>query len=245
MRLNSDEDAQGREIYDAYKGDGEVLEIVERDDGFIEAYAGPRDYISPFKDWAAHQKAAIEYATGRILDIGCGAGRHSLYLQSKGHEVVGIDISPLAIRVSKLRGLKHARLMSITQIGPRLGRFDTILMMGNNFGLFANFSRARALLRRFLTITNPHARIIAETLDIYKPPVPVYHRRYHLLNRKRGRMAGQVLMRVRYHEFATPWFDYLLVSKNEMRRILRGTGWTVQRFIESRGPQYAAIIERG
>jgi len=120
-----------------------------------------------------------------------------------------------------------------------------ILMMGNNFGLFGNSSRARALLRRFRTITNPHARIIAETLDVYKAPVPIYHRRYHLMNRNRGRMAGQVRIRVRYHEFATPWFDYLLVSQNEMRGILRGTGWIVQRFIESKGPQYAAIIERG
>jgi len=135
--------------------------------------------------------------------------------------------------------------LSITQVGPELGKFDTILMMGNNFGLFGNGSRARGLLRRFLDITNPRARIIAETLDVYKPPVPVYHRRYHSMNRKRGRVAGQVRIRARYHEFTTPWFDYLLVSKNEMRSILRGTGWTVQRFIESKGPQYAAIIERG
>jgi len=232
-------------MYDYYRGNRDVFEIIERDDGFIEAYAGPRDYLSPFKNWALHQKASIQYAKGRVLDIGCGAGRHSLYLQQKGHEVMGIDISPFAIRVSKSRGLKSARLLSITQVGPELGKFDTILMMGNNFGLFGNGSRARGLLRRFLNITNPHARIITETLDVYKPPVPVYHRRYHLLNRKRGRMAGQVRMRVRYHEFTTPWFDYLLVSKNEMRSILRGTGWTVRRFIESKGPQYAAIIERG
>ncbi len=244
MILSPSGDAQGREIYDYYKGNRKVIEVIERDDGFVEAYLGSRDYLSEYRSWAPHHKASIQYAKGRVLDIGCGAGRHSLYLQKKGHEVIGIDISPFAIKVPKLRGLKHARLMSITQIGPKLGKFDTILMMGNNFGLFGNPSQARRLLRRFVTMTNPNARIIAETLDVYKPPVPSYHRKYHLMNKKNGRMPGQVRIRVRYHEYSTPWFDYLLVSKNEMRNIVRGTGWTIKKFIESKGPQYAAVIQR-
>jgi SAM-dependent methyltransferase len=190
------------------------------------------------------KKAAIGFARGRVLDIGCGAGRHSLYLQEKGHQVLGVDVSPMAIRTSKLRGLKNARLMSIAEIGPELGHFDTILMLGNNFGLFGNPSKARSLLRKFLKMTTVEARIITESLDIYKPPVPAYHRKYQAMNKKRGRMPGQVRMRVRYREFATPWFDYLPASKNEMKRIVKGTGWAVQRFIESKGPRYVAIIRR-
>jgi SAM-dependent methyltransferase len=242
--LTSKQDAQGREIYDYYKGDRDVQEIVERDDGFIEAYPGPRSYLSRYRDWTPHHKTAIGHARGRVLDIGCGGGRHSLYLQGKGYEVLGVDVSPLAIRTSKLRGLKNTRLMSITELGPHLGHFDTILMLGNNFGLFASPSKARLLLRRFLKMTTPEARIIAESRDIYKPPVPAYHRKYQLMNRRRRRMPGQVRIRIRYQEFATPWFDYLLASKSEMKRIVKGTGWAVQKFIESKGPQYIAIIRR-
>jgi len=51
-------------------------------------------------------------------------------------------------------------------------------------------------------------------------------------------------MRLRYRTFATPWFDYLLVSKNQMRTILQGTGWKINRFIDSPGPAYVAIIEK-
>src|SRR3989475_12182125 len=191
MILSPNQDAQGREMYDYYRGNRDVFEIIERDDGFIEAYAGPRDYLSPFKNWALHQKASIQYAKGRVLDIGCGAGRHSLHLQQKGHEVMGIDISPFAIRVSKSKGLKSARLLSITQVGPELGKFVTILMMGNNFGLFGNGSRARGLLRRFLVIKNPRARLIAKTRDGYKPHVLVYHKRHHSMSRKLVRMAAR------------------------------------------------------
>jgi hypothetical protein len=57
-------------------------------------------------------------------------------------------------------------------------------------------------------------------------------------------MAGQVRMRVRYQTYCTPWFDYLLVSKDEMRKILAGTGWRIGRFFDSDGPGYIAVIEK-
>jgi hypothetical protein len=135
--------------------------------------------------------------------------------------------------------------MPITKLGPRLGKFDTILMLGNNFGLFANRAQARLLLRRFLKMTNPGAKIIAESLDIYKRPLLPSHRKYHQLNTRRGRMPGQVKIRVRYRDLNTPWFDYLLVSKKEMREILDGTGWSVRQFISSKSTPYLAVIERG
>ncbi len=56
MILSSDRDAQGHEIFDYFQGNREVLEIVERDDGFIEAYTGPRTYFSQYENWARYEK---------------------------------------------------------------------------------------------------------------------------------------------------------------------------------------------
>ena len=243
MMRGKNQDAHGRLIYDYFKGRPLGVEIVERDDGFINSGAGGA-YLSQYKDWPDREKSAIRLARGRVLDIGCGAGRHSLFLQEKGLDVTGVDVSPLAIQVCRARGLRDVRLMSIHDVGPSLGRFDTILMLGNNFGLFSNKIKARVLLRRFLNMMNPKGRIIAESLDIYKPPVDPAHRRYHLMNKRRGRMPGQVKIRIRYRSLATPWFDYLLVSKKEMREILKGTGWRARRFFSSKGPSYIAIIQR-
>ena len=236
------QDAHGQAMYDYFKGK-RFSEVIERDDGNIDSSDGPGAYFLPYKNWRSSQKKAMRYVKGKVLDIGCGAGKHSIYLQQKRFDVLGIDNSPLAIKVCKLKGLKKAKVMSITQLNPKLGKFDTILMLGNNFGLFANYQRAKWLLKRFKSFTNNRAIIIAETLDPYLTK-DTSHLTYQKKNRKRGRLSGQVRIRVRYRNFITPWFAYLLVSKLEMQKILSGTGWKVKRFIEDQGPIYIAIIEK-
>lgn len=238
--LTTRQDAYGRIIWDHLHGEP-TAEIVERDDGWIAVSGGAASYLAEFKDWPKHQRAAMRFVHGRVLDVGCGAGRCCLYLQKRGQQVVGIDVSPLAIRVCRQRGVKDARVLSITQISRALGRFDTILMMGNNFGLFGDRQRARWSLRRLHTMASPNAHIVAETINVYQTKDPD-HLRYHRFNRRRGRMAGQLRLRVRYRRYCTPWFDYLIVSPEEMKKILAGTGWRVKRIIKSTGFLYVAVI---
>jgi len=238
--LKKSQDAQGRVMYDYYKGK-QVSEIIERDDGYIDSSDGPKLYLSKYKDWSQHIKQAIRYVKGKVLDIGCGAGRHSLYLQNKGFDVLGIDTSPYALKVSRLRGLKKTKLISANQLSSRNGKFDTILMLGNNFGLFESLKHGRRLLKIFNPITNDKAIIIAETLDPYGTKEP-YHTQYHRQNRLRGKFGGEVRIRVRYQNYISPWFNYWLAAKSEIQKLLDGTDWHVQKFIESKGPIYIAII---
>ena len=244
MKTISDrQDAYGHEVYDYYCGIGEH-EIIERDDGHIDASHGLRRYFAQHADWNPQLKQALGRAKGRAIDIGCGPGRVAIHLQNQGMDVLGIDNSPLAIKVARLRGLRKARVMSITQVSRRLGIFDTILMCGGNFGLFGGFNRAKALLRRFHKMTGDGAVIIAETRDPYKIDDPV-HKAYHRRNRRRGRPpARRMRIRVRYKNYIGPWFDYLFVSKEEMRKVLEGTGWRVAKFFESGEPEYAVLIEK-
>ena len=228
LLLNDSQDAYGHQLYDCFKG-REVVEMVERDDGFIDTSASlPGYYLAEYKTWRPHEKEAMRYARGKILDIGCGGGRISLYFQKRGFDVLGIDVSPLAIRVCKLRGLQKARVMSITDVSSRLGMFGTILMIGNNFGLFGSPNRAKRLLRQFYDSTSPEALIIAESNDQYQSNEP-FHLSYRRRNNRKGKVPGELTIRVRYKKYTTPWFGYLIVSKREMKRILEGTGWRVKR----------------
>ncbi len=217
--------------------------MVERDDGYIDSSINLVTYFDTVRKWPPHQRTALRYVRGRVLDIGCGAGRHALYLQHRGHDVVGIDSSPGAVAVCKERGLEKVRELSITGLSRFLGGFDTILMLGNNFGLFAGPRRAAWLLRKMAGMTCAEARIIVETLDPHESPGE-FHLRYQSANKKKGRMPGQARIRLRYQDHATSWFDYLLVSPREMQEIVSGTGWEVTRTIPSSGPQYAAVLEK-
>jgi SAM-dependent methyltransferase len=238
---SKNQDAYGNEILALFEGN-DIAEIIERDDGYIDSMGG--GYLfAPISQWDAGERQAIKLARGRVLDVGAGGGRHAVYLQNKGLDVTVIDISPRAIEVCKRRGVKKARVLDFAKIRPSLGTFDTVLMFGNNFGLFGSPARAKRLLRTLHKMTSPDARILGETLDPYQTTNPD-HLAYHRMNRRRGRMPGQVRIRVRSRRLKSPWFDYLFVSRKEMRELVEGTGWRVVRTIPPRGPNYVGVIEK-
>src|SRR3989304_10271735 len=87
------------------------------------------------------------------------------FLQEKGCDVVAVDKSPLAIEVCRKRGVRKAKVQDITKISRRLGLFDTVLLLGNNFGLLSSAKRGRWILRKLKQFTSAEARIIAESMD--------------------------------------------------------------------------------
>ena len=241
--MKEHEDAYGRLILDYLEGNP-APEIVERHDGFIAASRfGPDFYFAPFRRWPKTQRSALRLVRGRVLDVGCGAGRVAIELQARGHEVVGIDVSPLAIEVARRRGAKDVRQLAVTQVGPELGRFDTIVMFGNNCGLLGSRRRAPWLLRRFKSVTTPGARILAESTNPSTTDNPD-HLAYHEQNRRRGRMGGQLRIRIRHGYSATPWFDYLLASPEELAELASGTGWELTRVLGEGEPSYVGVLER-
>jgi SAM-dependent methyltransferase len=242
--MKANEDAYGKQMLAQFHGRTPTVEIIERDDNYIDTGSHQGLYFLEYEDWSALERRAIEHARGRVLDIGCGAGRHALYLQSKGFDVVGIDNSPGAIKVCKLRGLKKALVRPIQEIGKfRANAFDTILMLGNNFGLFGSAENALTLLETMSRITAPGAQIIAGTLNPYRTDKKE-HLEYLRFNKRRGRMAGQIRFRIRYGKAIGEWMDYLFVSPEEMEKMLEKTDWRVKEFLMSEGANYFAVIEK-
>ena len=246
MVLKEHQDAYGREVYEylmKIPGSRDVAEIVERDDGYFDTSGGPKAYFSEYRHWLPFERKAMRFARGRVLDVGSGAGRHALYLQNKGLEVTAIDNSPLAIEVCRQRGIKQTNVTPVSQISQKLGIFDTVIMMGNNFGLLGNYNSAKKILKKVYAMTSARGRIIATSGDVYRTAIPE-HLQYQESNRRRGRMSGQLRIRIRYKKYVTPWFDYLMVSKSELEDILDNTGWQVSKYLDSETAMYIAIIEK-
>jgi len=241
--LRDQQDAFGHLLSDCFEGTA-VSEIVERDDGYIDIPYAAKLYFSDYQDWQANEREGLVYARGRVLDVGCGAGRVAIHLQKKRHNVVGIDISPLSIAVCIKRGLKKAIALPLEKVTVKLGLFDTIIMYGNNFGLFGSPEKAKKTLNKLARCTSPGARIIADTTNPRGTSNP-FHLAYHRRNKAKGRLIGQLRIRVRYKTYKTPWFDYLLAAPEEIEKMLDGTGWKLSRAIGNTKGAYTAIIEKG
>jgi SAM-dependent methyltransferase len=234
------QDAYGQ-IYLALLEGRSAQEIMERDDGLI--YCGdPSDYFAPYRRWPAAEKQAMRAVRGRVLDVGCGAGRVSLYLQERGHEVVAIDESPLAIEVVKRRGVRQAAVQSLADIDHSFGVFDTILLLRNNFGLVGTEDSAPRLLRRLAARTTDNGRIITDSVDPDRVADPVF-RTYRLKGDSTVQPRAQ-RYRVRWQQYATPWFYYLMFSPAEMEQLVAGTGWRVRSCIDDGTPRFVAILEK-
>jgi SAM-dependent methyltransferase len=186
--VDVEQDAFGRALLDHLNGH-DAHSIIERDEGFVDLDGGPAVYFEDYPKWATIERRAMRYVRGDVLDIGCGAGRVALYLQERGHEVTGTDVSPLAVKVCKLRGVGDARTQSITSISSKTGVFDTIVMMGNNFGLMGGATRATWSLRRMHRMTSSAGRIVATSTDVYATSDPS-HRGYQRASLARGPDGG-------------------------------------------------------
>jgi SAM-dependent methyltransferase len=221
---------------------GSAFDVVERDDGYVMAFDA-RYLIAPFGRWDdAAERQAMRFVRGRVLDVGCGGGRVCLHLQRRGLEVVGIDSSPGAVAACIERGVQDVRQVSLEAVDGSLGRFDTIVFLGQNFGMVGSVAGARRTLRRLELISTARGRIVAECFDPHRDDDPV-HAAYRQHNAARGRMPGQLRIRLRYRHMASAWHDWLQLSPTELDGLVSGTAWRLTRTLGD-GPSYVAILER-
>ncbi len=240
MPKSTDWDAFGVYLLDMHAKRANPL-VIERDDGYVDL--DRCDYFYDFDKWSAVERRAIRFAGRRAIDIGCGAGRVCLHLQRRGADVLGVDLSRAAIRVSRLRGVKQVKAIALERLDQELSDRDTIVMFGNNLGLFGTPARMRSILKRWAARTPAACRIIASCVDPRRTKVPE-HLAYHRRNSKRGRLVGQIRIRVRYKARCSPWFDLLFVGPTELGALLAGTGWRLERAFRGSGSEYACLLAR-
>jgi SAM-dependent methyltransferase len=237
-------DAFGRAVWDWARG-GLIPEIVERDDGYMEEGAGPEVYLAGAAGWPSGERQALRHVRGRVLDVGCGAGRVTLELQKRAFDVVGLDASPLAARAAQLRGVETVWRTSLEKLGARIGGFDSLILFGNNFGLFETPHGAHERLMEWARLTKRDARIFVESTSAYGGGAPGFDRTYYRRNRANDRPPGELRARYRYEDSVGGWFTWLFVGRGEMRDILRGTGWHMARVFGSYvGEPYVAMLEK-
>jgi SAM-dependent methyltransferase len=111
------------------------------------------------------EQKALQLAKGKILDVGCGAGSHALYLQNeKNANVTAIDVSPAAITACNLRGLKDARVQDVKTLENE--KFDTILLLMNGAGMCGSLKKAPAFFKKLKSLLKQGGQILLDSSDI-------------------------------------------------------------------------------
>lgn len=111
------------------------------------------------------EKQALQLSKGRVLDVGCGAGSHSLYLQDELRlEVTSIDISANAIQACQLRGLKNAMVQDVMTLENE--KYDTILLLMNGAGMCGKLKKVPGFLLKLKSLLNEGGQILLDSSDI-------------------------------------------------------------------------------
>lgn len=183
------------------------------------------------------EKKALQLAKGKILDVGCGAGSHSLYLQQKGLEVTAIDISPNAIKASQLRGVKDARVQHLLELENE--QFDTILLLMNGTGIFGTLAETSKYLQKLKSLLTPNGQILLDSSDIiymfdqdedgaYMVPADGYY--------------GELTFNVSYKGQTEDTFPWLYLDYNTLQNAAHANGLQCELLLEGDHFDYLARL---
>ena len=112
----------------------------------------------------ALKKQALDLAKGSVLDIGAGAGSHSLFLQDRGLEVTALDPSPDAITCCEKRGITKTHCTTIQEFKDN--SYDTLLMLMNGIGLAGSLGELEDVLHHLKSLLRPGGQILLDSSDI-------------------------------------------------------------------------------
>lgn len=163
MNLNPKSDPLGQAIYNyLFKSDNTPVLVSSN---VVEDEELPPEYFfREYNDMPMLEKVALKKCKGNILDVGAGAGCHSLYLQNAGFNVTSLEISELCCEVLKKRGLKNVINSDIYSFSDQ--KYDTILLLMNGIGISGNIQGMTTLLSHLKSLLSENGSIILDSSDL-------------------------------------------------------------------------------
>ena len=128
--------------------------------------------------WAQNTEHEVQFAVraldlhpgNRVLDLGCGWGRHSLPLAAYGLNVTGLDLSRDLLSVARYNARRHGLAVNWVEANvmnlPLRGPFDAVAQFcGNLLTWFSRREQARHALRNVAALLRPGGRVLIGSTD--------------------------------------------------------------------------------
>lgn len=192
-----------------------------------------------FDEMPKIEQKALLLAKGKVLDVGCGAGSHSLYLQNeRGLDVTAIDISANAIKACELRGLKKAKVQDVMTIENET--YDTILLLMNGAGMCGRLKKIGKFLLQLKSLLNENGQILVDSSDII----------YMFDEDEDGGKwistemdyYGEVIFNIQYKGEKENPFDWMYIDYNTLQNAAVSNGFKCELVLEGEHYDYLAKI---
>jgi precorrin-6B methylase 2 len=191
-----------------------------------------------YEDMPEIERKALDLAKGKTLDVGAGAGCHSLVLQERGLDVTAIDISPLSVKTMKERGIKKVLEQDFHTME---GQFDTILMLMNGIGIVGTLERLPMFFQHLDKILSHGGQVLCDSSDIS-----------YVFEDENGMTIipdemdyyGELSFRMQYRETISEPFDWLYVDADTLRQNAERNGYAVEIVAEGEHYDYLARITK-
>jgi len=181
------------------------------------------------------EQYALTLCKGKILEIGAGAGSHTLILQEEGKDIVAMDSSPGCVNVMLMRGLLKVQHMNVFNLPT--GGYNTLLLLMNGIGIAGNLGGLVRFLKKAEEITDSQAQILFDSTDVS-----------HTLEKdegESGRYVGEIKYQFDYRGVKGPWFEWLYIDQERLFKICEQTHWMPSiLFEEGRGHYLARLLKK-
>lgn len=228
----------GNALMSYHKGDLSAFFEIKRDDGFRVKV--PASVFFSDKDFPPLETRALDSCEGHILDIGAGAGRHSLELIRRGFSVTALDILPNLGQIMRDRGLKDVILSDIFTFSGT--RFDTLLMLMNGIGMVGSLERLKKFLSHARDITTDDGQIICDSIDISLTSDPI-HVAYRQHNIDKGRPMGQQSFIMTYDAESEP-FEWLHIDFPSLQKHCQKSDWEPRLILNEPDGHYLCSLKK-
>ncbi|WP_353127495.1 class I SAM-dependent methyltransferase [Parapedobacter pyrenivorans] len=226
-------DVLGKALRDYLDGNHDEKLLLHTGYGEVEEMPVEEFFRLP-EDFPELERIAMALCDGHVLDIGAGAGSHTLYLQNRGMNVTALERSPQACAVMRARGIQQVIQADFLQYQGN--RYDTLLFMMNGIGLAGTLDGLRKLLQHCRSLLNQGGQLLFDSSDI------AYLYTDGSVDRPAG-YYGEIRYQYAYKGSRSIPFHWLFIDQAMLIDIARSEGWVVQILYEDGNDQYLARME--
>lgn len=217
------------------KGTAEKLRVFAQD--FEEDEIPVETLFRDYDSMPLLEQKALEMAEGRILDVGAGAGCHSLALQKMGKEVTAIDISPESVATMVCRGVRDAREKDFWLVDER---FDTILMLMNGIGIIGTLSELPRFFRHLDNILSDNGEVILDSTDICY----IFEEEDGIIVLPQDGYYGEMEFQMQYKDIIGEKFPWLYIDFDTLSEKAEENGFLTELIAEGEHYDFLARIRR-